>query len=119
MDNDFGTPAALAAVFDLIGEMNKVIGQVEEKREATSLPTLAAARATVKELLGVLGFSFEETRVERDGRSSQLIELLIRVRQRARQEKQYALADYVRSELAALGVVLEDHKDGTTWRLKT
>ncbi len=118
MDNDFGTPAALAAVFDLIGEMNRTIAQVEEQRDEASLSALVAARDTVKELLGVLGFSFEDTTVERDGLSPQLIELLIRVRQRARQEKQYALADYVRSELAELGVVLEDRKDGTTWRMK-
>ncbi|MCS6859969.1 MAG: cysteine--tRNA ligase [Abditibacteriales bacterium] len=119
MDNDFGTPAALAVVFDLIGEMNKVIAQVEERRDDTLLAALAGARATVKELLGVLGFSFEEAVTRRADLAPQLIDLLIRVRQRARQEKQYALADYVRSELAALGVVLEDRKDGTTWRQKT
>jgi cysteinyl-tRNA synthetase len=118
MDNDFGTPAALGAVFELVGEMNKVIAELEKHREESALASVVAARDTVRELLVVLGFSLEETSAARDEMTPKLIDLLVLVRQRARAAKQFAIADEVRSELAELGIVLEDHKAGTTWRWK-
>jgi cysteinyl-tRNA synthetase len=53
--------------------------------------------------------------VER-GLSADLVELLIEVRERARQVGQYELADGIRTRLAELGILLEDRPQGTTWR---
>ncbi|CUS81688.1 hypothetical protein JGI16_10401, partial [Candidatus Kryptonium thompsonii] len=59
---------------------------------------------------------FEE-RKSTSGIESQLIELLLKIRAKARADKNWELADWVRSELKNLGIIIEDRKDGTTvWR---
>jgi len=46
----------------------------------------------------------------------ELMRILIEIRQMARQKKDWSLSDKIREELKALGVILEDRADGTTWR---
>ena len=50
------------------------------------------------------------------GEEAKLIDLLVEVRARARQAKQYDLADFIRSQLSELGIALEDTRQGTVWR---
>jgi len=119
MDDDFGTPRALAAVHGLVGAVNRAgaaAGATFSPSEA-GRARLAAAREVLIRLCEVLGISLIERRVER-GLEAHLIDILIEVRQRARQAGQFEIADAVRNRLAALGIVLEDHPDGTTWRVK-
>jgi len=73
--------------------------------------------ATLRRLGALLGLF--QTRVSPRGPTGQeaaLMDLLIEVRRRARDAKQYQLADYIRAQLAALGVALEDTVEGTAWR---
>jgi len=119
MDDDFSTPRALAALHGLVGAVNRLGAEAS----ASFAPSeqgrkrLAAARDTLVELAGVLGLSLEERPAAR-GLEAELIELLVEVRQKAREAGQYGIADEVRSRLAALGIVLEDRPEGTTWRAK-
>ncbi len=119
MDDDFSTPRALAALHGLVGAVNRAAAGAS----ATFAPseqgkaTLAAARETLVGLCATLGLSLAEARVER-GLEADLIELLLDVRQRAREKGEYGIADEVRSRLGELGVALEDRPDGTTWRIK-
>ena len=117
MDDDFSTPRALAALHGLVGAVNRLGAEAsaaftpsEQGRKA-----LAAARGALLGLAAVLGLALEDEPAAR-GRETELIELLLEVRQKAREAGQYQLADEVRSRLAALGIVLEDRPDGTTWR---
>jgi cysteinyl-tRNA synthetase len=57
-------------------------------------------------------------RSSQGGQADPFIELLIQMRRELRQQKLWALSDLVRDRLAELGVLLEDSKDGTTWRWK-
>ena len=60
-------------------------------------------------------------RLEREDEGAQaapFIELLIEVRRELRQQKLWSLSDLVRDRLVELGVILEDNKDGTSWRWK-
>jgi len=109
MDDDFGTPQAIAALYDLAHEINRARG------EGASAETLAPAQATLREFAGVLGLTLKEPESAKLG-AAPFIELLIAMRQELRAAKQYALADKVRSELAKLGIVLEDGPQGTTWK---
>jgi cysteinyl-tRNA synthetase len=109
MDDDFGTPQAIAALYDLAHEINRARG------EGASAETLAPAQATLREFAGVLGLTLKEPESAKLG-AAPFIELLIATRQELRAAKQYALADKVRSELAKLGIVLEDGPQGTTWK---
>ena len=55
---------------------------------------------------------------ENDGLTEALMQLLIDLRKQARQEKNYAMADQIRNQLNEIGVILEDTKQGTTWKRK-
>jgi len=78
----------------------------------------AAAQATLRELAGVLGLRLAEKSAAAGQEAAPFIDLLVAVRARLRQAKQWQLADFIRDELAARGVVLEDSPQGTTWRFQ-
>ena len=117
MDDDFSTPRALAALHGLVGAVNRAGAGAGVTFAPTELglANLAAARETLVSLAEVLGLSLAETKAEK-GLEGELIELLVEVRQKAREAGQYAIGDAVRARLAELGIVLEDHPEGTSWR---
>ncbi len=115
MDDDFNTRVALAALYDLAREINTV----PVKIKATAEPMVA----TLKALASVLGLLGEDPdRFLQSGAQhldTALIEQLISERQQARLDKNYARCDAIRDELLAMGVILEDSKQGTSWRIHT
>ena len=68
-------------------------------------------------LADVLGLSLAEARLDR-GLEFELVQLLVEVREKAREGGQYELADVVRDRLGQIGIMLEDRPEGTTWRVK-
>lgn len=112
MDDDFNTPAALAVLFELAREINKL------KTEDTALANRLAAR--LKQLGGVLGLLAQAPETFLQGRANNdevaEIEALIQQRNEARASKNWAAADEARNKLTAMGIVLEDGANGTTWR---
>ncbi len=110
MDDDFNTPQALATLFDLATHINRA------RDHGVKGEPFERAQATLRELLGVLGFTLEQPRGA-DLSIAPFVDLLIRVRADLRKAKQFALADSIRNELGTLGVVLEDSPAGTTWRV--
>ena len=114
MDDDFNTPEALAVLFDLVREINRL--RSEEVDRA------AALAAELRRLGGVLGLLQDDPEhylrggVEESGLSDNQIDRLIRQRHTAKAEKRWAEADKIRDQLKAQGVVLEDSPQGTTWR---
>ena len=108
MDDDFNTPGGLAAVFDLVNLTNKNIDDVD---------FAFSARETLKELLGILGITLA-FKPKDESISDNEIEVKIVERRQARLNKDYALGDKIRKELEAKGVILEDTKEGTSWRRK-
>ena len=63
----------------------------------------------------VLGFQLEAAESNSNGLADNLMEMLISMRNSAKENKDYAMADKIRNELTALKVQLKDSKDGTTW----
>ncbi|MDG6362670.1 cysteine--tRNA ligase [Glaesserella parasuis] len=112
MDDDFNTPGALAVLFELAREVNKL--KAENQAEANKL----AAR--LKQLAGVLGLLEQdpETFLQGDANNDEVaeIEAFIKQRNEARASKNWAVADEARNKLIAMGIVLEDGANGTTWR---
>ncbi|QIW15950.1 cysteine--tRNA ligase [Pasteurellaceae bacterium RH1A] len=112
MNDDFNTPGALAVLFELAREVNKL--KADKATEADGL----AAR--LKELAGVLGLLQQapEAFLQAGGDDQEVaeIEALIKQRNEARAAKNWPAADEARNKLTAMGIVLEDGANGTTWR---
>ena len=114
MDDDFNSPEACAVLFDMVREVNRL-------RES-DVQAAAALAARLKELAGVLGvLQLEPEAFLQAGAAGKVdageVEALIAARLAARAEKNWAESDRIRDQLGAMGVVLEDGKGGTTWRL--
>ena len=112
MDDDFNTPGALAVLFEMAREINKL--KTEDAEKANGL----AVR--LKELAGVLGLLEQdpEAFLQGDANNDEVaeIEALIKQRNEAKAAKNWAIADEVRDKLKAMNIVLEDTPNGTTWR---
>ena len=115
MDDDFNTPQALAALFDLTKEVNTLLNS----GEPVSGGMLEAIDALYRELGGdVLGIIPDQLPEEAGaGLEDALVQILIDLRQESRQAKDWAKADAIRDRLAEVGIALEDGPEGTRWRL--
>ncbi len=124
MDDDFNTGAAVSELFDLVRWLNRYVDQNQldevKNRIPEVLTTLEQAATTLKELGNVLGlFQHPPTGSigDEDQLVGQLMELLIALRTEARQRKDFSTADRIRDGLTAIGITLEDRKDGTGWKV--
>jgi cysteinyl-tRNA synthetase len=116
MHDDFNSAAALGAVFELVGDLNRAISADGFRNTAADQEVLRAVQNTIQELCRILGlFQGREAPAEA-GLVGELMQLLIDLRQEARARKDWPTADAIRTRLNALGIALEDHPDGTTWR---
>ncbi len=114
MDDDFNTPQAVAVLFDLARDVNQLLAT----KAAYSAPFLQSIEDLFGELAGtVLGLPPpREHGAMSQGREAALMDLLIAVRKEIRAQKLWALSDRIRDGLAKIGIVLEDRKEGTTWK---
>ena len=114
MDDDFNTPQAVAVLFDLARDVNQLLAS----GGSHSAESLQAIEDLFEELGGkVLGIKPPSQKGGgAPGRDAQLIELLIGLRKEIRAQKLWVLSDRIRDELAKMGIVLEDRKEGTTWK---
>ncbi|EDM64593.1 cysteinyl-tRNA synthetase, partial [Moritella sp. PE36] len=115
MDDDFNTPEAFPVLFELAKEINR-IKETDEKRAGE----LAAQLITFGEVLGLLSQDPEAFLQGDTGADDEVaeIEALIKQRNDARVSKDWGMADDARDKLNALGIVLEDGANGTSWRRK-
>jgi cysteinyl-tRNA synthetase len=114
IDDDFGTPGAIAALFTLASAINRA------RDQSAGAADLAAAQKVLAELAAVLGFDLEAGYARAANTAvgaGPFIELLLEQRQAARDAKDWAGADRIRDRLLELGVQIEDTPGGTVWRL--
>ncbi|MFZ7156795.1 cysteine--tRNA ligase [Avibacterium avium] len=112
MDDDFNTPNAISVLFEMAREINKLKG--EDKTKANQL---AARLRELGDILGLLQQDPESfLQAGADDDEVAKIEALIKQRNEARAAKNWAAADEARNQLNAMGIVLEDGANGTTWR---
>ncbi len=106
MDDDLNTALAISALFDLVRDVNSLVGADAGK------DTVVLAIDTIKTLGGVLGI----LQKPQDKGVDAEVEKLIAERQQARKDKNFALADAIRDKLNAQGIILEDTPSGVKWR---
>lgn len=111
MDDDFNTPEALAVLFDIAREINRL--------KAPNPDAAATLGALLRQLASVLGILQNDAEAFLQGEQTAEtaeIEALIQQRNQARADKDWAAADNARDQLQARGIILEDHATGTRWR---
>lgn len=106
MDDDFNTADAISAVFEMVKRANITV----TKESAAAY--IRRVKELLEKLLEVLGIHDKRKEESLDAR----VEALIEERQTARKEKNYARADEIRAELTAMGILLEDTKEGVKWK---
>ncbi|MET0100194.1 MAG: cysteine--tRNA ligase [Sedimenticola sp.] len=116
MDDDFNTPEALATMFEMVREINRV--RAEDEQQAAAL---AAELKRMGAILGILQDDAESylrggAPGGDDGLSDADIESLIQQRVEAKANKDWATADRIRDELKSHDILLEDGPQGTSWR---
>ncbi len=126
MDEDLGTPAAVAAVHEVARQGNRLLGRAADEASRTSL---AAAAGSVRAMLAVLGVdpfdphwrhgagSVREERLEQA--LDVLVASVLEQRQAARAARDFAAADALRDRLTSAGVEVEDTPDGPVWSLRS
>jgi cysteinyl-tRNA synthetase len=111
MDDDFNSAGALGYLFELVRAINQA------RADGAIDTELEPAQSTFKELTGVLGLQLAEKSAS-SNQAAAMVDLLIDLRKELRTQKLWQLSDKIRDRLAELGVILEDSKEGTTWRWK-
>jgi cysteinyl-tRNA synthetase len=119
LDDDLGTPGALAAIHNVVREGNSAL-------DAGDRPAAERAAAAVRAMTELLGLDpFDPQWLVADaatdaatGALGILVDDLLAQRQEARANRDFATADAVRARLTAAGVSVEDSADGPTWSLK-
>jgi cysteinyl-tRNA synthetase len=108
--DDLNTPLAIAEFHELITQLNKA--KNDRKKAEAKGRVLAAA-----ELLGILEIDVDSWFTGgSDADEAAEIDALIIKRADAKKNRDFAVADQIRNDLLARGIILEDFKDGTTWK---
>ncbi len=110
MDDDFNTGGGIAAIFDLVRELNAAIGG----ESPASAAAVRVGKEIFDELTKLFGFVREENT---DEALIAEIEAAIAARVAAKKAKNYAEADRIRADLLARGIVLEDTREGTKYKI--
>lgn len=114
MDDDFNTPKGMAILFDMVNECNKLLEHSKDKAESFILRYVVDA---IKEIAEVFGLTFEQKK-KKLSKTKEEIEEMLDLRNKARQKRDFKTADRIRQELDEAGIILEDQKDGTSWRVR-
>ncbi len=111
MNDDFNTPILIANLFDAV----KHINVIKDKKAQITADDLLLLKETMQAFVfDILGLPSEEKQQGAD-KLGGVVELLIKLRKEARENKDWALSDQIRDELLALGIQLKDGREGTTY----
>lgn len=111
LNDDLNTPIAIAQLFNLI----TLVNQVADGRETISEQDKATLLAFFESVsFNILGLMPDESGNEHNS-EKELIELIIELRLKARQNKDFAASDLIRDKMAEMGILLKDTKEGTSW----
>lgn len=112
LSDDFNTAMALGVLFDVVREINSYKHKGGFHRQVLQ-KGWDILQLWAGEILGVL----ELGQQRQEGLTDGLMELILAIREELRRERNFALADRIRDQLAELGVVVEDTPQGPRWKV--
>ena len=115
MDDDLNSPMAIGVIFELLKEVHSILS-AGATLNAESIASLQ--RFLSQTCDGVFGIVKEQTSVQQDALFDDVMNVLLAVRSKARVEKQWAFSDFVRDELARIGITIQDSKQGSSWKIE-
>ncbi len=118
MDDDFNTPAALSFIFEAVKKANLLLRE-GRSLDGSSQQVLLKTREKIKNLGDILGLFQKEEKKRLGEQEKKLIEILVNIREKLREKKDWKLADEIRKKLDELGIELEDKRAETVWRTKS
>jgi len=120
MDDDFNTALAFSVMYALIKEINHCL-QEQHVGKAINKKLLVTISELFNDIIAIFVIFEQKTQSNDNGNDelvAKLMELVIALRQDARTKKDWPASDAIRNQLAAIGIVIEDGKDGVKWKLK-
>ncbi|MBC7124492.1 MAG: cysteine--tRNA ligase [Bacteroidales bacterium] len=116
LNDDLNSPVAIAVLFDWVRQIN-LLAEGKETINESDLHELKSFFRTV--IFDILGLVDEHTSGSKHAElTAKLVEMLLSMRMEAKQRKDFATSDRIRDELAKLGVIVRDRKDGFDWELE-
>lgn len=115
MDDDFNTALAISQLFALSKEIN-IYYQDVTAGKAFDAENFAKVKNVWDAMAGIIGLFEQQEEAADDGLTEKLMELIISIRQDARKNKNWAIADKIRDDLKVAGIALEDTKNGVRWK---
>lgn len=129
MDDDFNTAGALANLHSIFKYVNNIMKQTKQDTIVENANTLQNILNKIREAYGVLGLFNQEPKIfvhelkkkylKKLDLDEDFIEEQVKRRTKAKEEKNYELADKIRNDLDEKGIILMDSKTGTNWNIKS
>jgi cysteinyl-tRNA synthetase len=113
MNDDFNSPIALSHIFEMV----RLINAAADGKEKFTAKDITQAKNIYDFLRNTLGITFDVKNAENNGLLDTVIEILLQLRQEAKNKKDFALSDLIRNELSAKGIQVMDGKDGAKWKI--
>lgn len=114
MDDDFNSAQGVAVIFDFAKEVNRIIASDQKIKKDFFVDVKNFLTKTTVDVLGIMNFDLT---VKGGGElEDALIKFLIELRNDAKKEKNFLLADKIRDRMKEIGVVLQDSKEGTAFK---
>ena len=119
MDNDFNTASAMGSVYTFVGYLNRRLQEASSlESQNTNEIGFGQAYRTLTKICQVLGiYNPQQSLTNNDSLVEGLMNLVLELRQSARQQKDWATADQIRDQLTQIGIELNDSKSGTNWSI--
>lgn len=114
MDDDFNTSQGIAVVFDFVKHVNKIIAENENIGPQFYAEVKRFLKETAEEIFGICNLS-DAAKKNDPSIEDELIQLMLKVRDKLKQEKNFVLADQIRKDLNAMGIELKDSREGTAY----
>jgi cysteinyl-tRNA synthetase len=111
LNDDLNTPIAIGCLFDGV----KIINSIKDGKESISAVDLNELQSFYKLIVNDIIGLLNEGEGEKNNLTDQLIDFILKMRQEAKQNKDFKTSDSIREEMKRIGIVINDRKDGVDW----